>query len=185
MMGPTDPTTSSSHQRQPAGAASAPPQGTEPVRPAGPVHDPSAAGCAATAPPSLPVMDPAAAALGPRASPLTPRQSDGRQRTDRRTALAHHLRRRTDDLALAARPTAAGTVHPPRTDREAKLTQSSAALQRRCAALAADLAAAQARQGPLLQRLLSARRAFAELLSPPPDGASPSLSLHALSLIHI
>ena len=97
-------------------------------------------------------------------------------RTDRRTALTAHLSLNTAPSGSANTPAA------PPSDREAELQRATATLQQRCASLAAELAAAQARQGPLLQRPHRAGRAFAELITPtPPTGAPmPFSSLHAV-----
>ncbi len=180
MTGPTAQTTPPPHRRQPAGAASAPPQGTKPDRPSCPVHASIVAEREEAALPTSRGVALAAPALGSRVPLQSPFKGDGRQRTGCRTTLVHHLDRRTEDLASVSRPSAAGTEQPPLTDRETELSQAMAALQQRCVALAADLAAAQARQGPLLQRLHSAGRAFAELLTPSPDGAVPSLTIQAM-----
>ena len=148
--------------RLPAGTASASPHGTSPAL--SPCPDGTSA-----APPQ--------AKAEPHARP-----SVAPQRTDRRTALAAHLTNRTEDQCPCARPRSPGGPQPPSPDREAELQRATAALQQRCAALAADLAAAHARQGPLLQRLHRAGRAFAELVTPPPPtGASmPFSPLHAV-----
>ena len=95
-------------------------------------------------------------------------------RTDRRSALIAHL---------AATPRQASTTGTPAAaEREAELLQATARLQQRCATLAADLASAQARQGPLLQRLHRAGRAFAELVTPSPSTAAqmPFPTLHSV-----
>ena len=162
---PTDPPVVSppcTRPRQPAGTASASPHGTWPA------PSPSPDGTAAA---------PLQAKAEPHARPpVAP------QRTDRRTALAAHLTSRTDDQRPRARPCSPGAPQPPHPQREAELQRATAALQQRCAALAADLAAAHARQGPLLQRLHRASRAFAELLAPPPPTGAPAplSSLHAV-----
>ena len=67
-------------------------------------------------------------------------------------------------------------------EREAELRQANARLQQRCASLAADLSAAQARQGPLLQRLHRAGRALADLVTPSPGTAAqmPFPTLHSV-----
>ena len=116
-----------------------------------------------------------------KAEPFAP-QAGPPQRTDRRSSLAAHFATRTADQRPRERPCPPGATQPPHPQREADLQRATAALQQRCSALAADLAAAQARQAPLLQRLHRAGRAFAELLgSPPLTGASASFSsLHAV-----
>ena len=148
--------------RQPAGTASASPHGTPPAL--SPCPDGTSA-----APPQV------------KAEPHS-RPSVATQRTDRRTALAAHLTSRSDGQCPRARPSSPGAPQPPLPEREAELHRATAALQQRCAALAADLAAANARQGPLLQRLHRASRAFAELLPPPPPPGAPAplSSLHAV-----
>ena len=158
-------TMASTHHRprQPAGTASASPHGTSPDQSPRPP-------CLAAAPPQA------------KAEPPPNRQSHTTQRSDRRTALAAHLTSSSDGPHPRACLGPHGASPSALAAREADLRSATAALQQRCAALAADLTAAHARQGPLLQRLHRASRAFAELLPPPPPPGAPAplSSLHAV-----
>ena len=149
--------------RQPAGTASASPHGTSPDQ--------------LPKPRCLP-----AAPLQVKAETSLNRQSHTIQRSDRRTALAAHLSSTTDGPHPRPSLGPQGASPSALAAREADLRTATAALQQRCAAITADLTAAHARQGPLLQRLHRASRAFAELLpSPTPPGApAPLSSLHAV-----
>ena len=112
----------------------------------------------------------------------TSHSAQAHRRTDRQTALADHLARQADTQSAPSGKPRADPTRTHATKREAELQRSTAALQQRCAVLAADLAAAHARQGPLLQRLHRAGRAFADLIHPSnPSGApTPPPSLHAM-----
>ena len=157
--------------RQPARTASASPHGLMSC-PRQPARTASASSHGTVPGPSSSQTGALMVTCQPKVEPHAPHVAVP-HRTDRRSALTAHL--------SSCPPPSGSAGTPAATDREAELLQATARLQQRCASLAADLAAAQARQGPLLQRLRSAGRAFAELLTSPPTGASmPFSSLHAV-----
>ena len=160
--------------RLPVRTASASSHGPFPC-PRQPVRTASASSHGMAHGPSSSLTDPPAAPCQTKAEPPAPHRAVA-PRADRRTALTAHLSPTTVPPGSGRTPTA------PTTDREAELLRATASLRQRCASLAAELAAAQARQGPLLQRLHRAGRAFAELITPtaPTSAPMPFSSLHAV-----
>ena len=177
--------------RQPVRTASASSHGSMPGH-RSPVRTASASSHGSFPCPRQPVRTASASSHGMAHSPssltepiVTPHQSKDEplatrraavSRADRRTALTAHLSPSTGPTGSDRTATA------PTTEREAELLRATASLRQRCASLAAELAAAQARQGPLLQRLHRAGRAFAELITPtaPTSAPMPFSSLHAV-----
>ena len=113
----------------------------------------------------------------PQADTAEPCPSGVVARCDRRTALTARLVKREPAHSHPTTPTGPS---PSTAHRETALQRANAALQQRCLDLTAAMAAAQARQGQLVQRLVRASQALTATSHQPTQG-SPTPQRSSLS----